>query len=361
MTQHRSALERTSVGEAMSRGVLTCPLETPLSAVAELMATHRVHSVVGFGDVTEDDTLLWGLISDFDLVAKAALGDLDGLTAGGTALTEVVSVSPEESLQRAAQLMAEHRVSHLVVADPGSDTPVGVISTLDIAAVLGGLAQKPRQRGATRVEQLMTTQVITASPDMSLKRVAALLVRHSISGLPVVSDGKLLGVVSEADIAAREQGPGAGADRSMLGWILGNEREDLRSKLAARTAGEAMTTPAVTIEAWRSVSAAASLMLERSVKRLPVLKQQKLVGIITRADLVRAFARADDEIEEDIRRGVLLRTPLRSTRFVEVDVREGIVTLRGKIDAARVAELLKEETERIPGVVEVRSELEVER
>jgi len=134
------SLEDSLVSDVMTTGVLSCPLETPLSTVADLMAKHRVHCIVGVGDVTEDDTQLWGLISDLDLVAIAATeGNLHGRTAGDTAATEVVSVSPGESVRRAAQLMSEHGVAHLVVADPSSDKPEGVISTLDVATALARL------------------------------------------------------------------------------------------------------------------------------------------------------------------------------------------------------------------------------
>ena len=134
-----SSLDDVQVHDVMTQGVLSCPLEAPLSAVAELMARHRVHCVVGFGDVTEDDTQIWGLISDLDLVAVAAAeGALDGRTAGGSAGTEVLTIGPSESLRRAAQLMSEHGLAHLLVADPDADKPVGVISTLDVARALAG-------------------------------------------------------------------------------------------------------------------------------------------------------------------------------------------------------------------------------
>jgi CBS domain-containing protein len=354
-----SSLADTYVEDVMSHGVLSCALETPLSAVAEMMAKHRVHCIVGFGDVTEDDTRLWGLISDLDLVAVAAAEDLDGRTAGGSAATEVVTVGPHESLRRAAQLMSEHGVAHLLVADPDSDKPLGVISTLDVVAALAGVIEPRRESGATRVEQLMTTRVVTASPEMPLKQVAALLAEHRVSGVPVVEDGEVVGVVSEGDILAKEQGPTAAPVHGMLGWILGNGEEDVRAKLEARTAGDAMSTPAVTIEPWRSASAAASLMLERSVKRLPVLKEGKLVGIVSRGDLVRAFARPDTEIEDDIRREVILHLLWMSPDDIDVEVRGGMVKLRGEVETRLLAELLPEEIQRVPGVVRVHSELTV--
>jgi CBS domain-containing protein len=350
-------LEGVSVKDAMSRGVLSCSLETSLTTVAEMMAAHRVHCVVGFGDVTEDDTRLWGLVSDLDLVAVAAAEGLEGRTAGGCAATEVVTVGPHESLRRAAQLMSERGVSHLLVADPDSDRPVGVISTLDVADALAGRLKVRRQRGAMRVEHLMTPRVVAAHPAMPLKAVAALLVKHRISGVPVVRDGRVLGVVSERDILAKERGTVTEPGEGLLGQILGDGGDEIRRKLEARTAAEAMASPAITIEYSRQASAAATLMLERGVKRLPVLHDGKLVGILTRGDLVRAFARSDDEIERDIRQEVLLRSFRLAPDDIDVQVRGGEVTLRGKAETELLAELRPQEVQRVPGVVAVHSEL----
>lgn len=126
-------LEATSVRGAMHEGVLSCPADTPLSAVAELMASRGVHCIV----VTEsDDLAVWGVISDLDLVAAAGVRDLDAQSAGGSAATPALAIGPGESLQRAAQMMTEHAVAHLVVVDDESGSPVGVLSTLDVARAL---------------------------------------------------------------------------------------------------------------------------------------------------------------------------------------------------------------------------------
>jgi CBS domain-containing protein len=116
------------VAECTSIGILACEPETPLSEVAWLMANNSVHAVI----VVRDDLPEPPVISDADLVAAAASGRFDRLTAGDVAMTEPVSVSREETLARAAQLLSEHGVAHLIVRDERR-TPVGVISTLDIA------------------------------------------------------------------------------------------------------------------------------------------------------------------------------------------------------------------------------------
>ena len=148
-----------------------------------------------------------------------------------------------------------------------------------------------------KVEQLMTHDPLTVRLDTSLKDVAAILSSQGISGLPVLDgDSRVLGVVSEADILRKEQGLG-GPRGGVLGWL---DRGAPDPKLEARTAGEAMTSPALTIGPGRPAAEAAKLMVERGINRLPVISRGRLVGIVTRADLVRAFHRPDEEIEREI-------------------------------------------------------------
>ena len=123
------------VGEAMHRGVLTCERETPLTEVARTMAEHAVHCIVVETGSGEGGPL-WGVVSDLDLVAAATVRDLDDQTAGGSAASPIVMVTPAETLERAAQLMTEHSTAHLLVVDGPARRPVGVLSTLDVAARL---------------------------------------------------------------------------------------------------------------------------------------------------------------------------------------------------------------------------------
>ena len=128
-------LSRVTVGDAMHAGILSCDRDTPLAEVAATMTRERVHCVVvesGSGEGREP----WGIVSDLDLVAAATVRELDGQTAGGTAATPALLVTPRETLERAAQLMTEHSTSHLIVVEPRTHRPVGVLSTIDIAATL---------------------------------------------------------------------------------------------------------------------------------------------------------------------------------------------------------------------------------
>jgi len=206
-----------------------------------------------------------------------------------------------------------------------------------------------------KVNDVMNRDVVVVTPRMPLKDVARVLVNRHYSGLPVVDDdGVVLGVVSEADILVKERGPGSA--RSIFGRA--RELDSWGDKHDARTAGDAMTAPAVTIRPEASVADAASLMLDRNVNRLPVVDAGKrLVGIVTRADLVRAFARDDSVIEREIREDVLLRTMWESPDRFGVRVRGGRVLLAGKVNDAHTAGELVRFVERVPGVVNVRTRI----
>lgn len=198
------------------------------------------------------------------------------------------------------------------------------------------------------VEELMSRNVVTVGPDTPLKDVAVLLTEHRIGGVPVVEGGRVTGVVSETDIVAKERG-------RLASRRLRHRRDDKRT---ARTAGEAMTAPPVTVDSWRSTAGAAAIMLEHDVNRLPVVDDTgRLIGIVTRADLVRAFARSDAEIEREIRDEVLRRSYWLDQSALTMNVEGGEVVISGEVDSEAVAETLPISIERVPGVVSVDANL----
>jgi CBS domain-containing protein len=134
--QNRAAgLPRVRVSDCMHAGILSCTTDAPLAEVAGIMSEHRVHAVAV---VDRDGGRPVAVVSDLDVVAAATSGT--ELTALQAAATEPLAVSARESLHRAAQLMAEHGVAHLVVLDAAGGYPVGVLSTLDVAAAFAGVA-----------------------------------------------------------------------------------------------------------------------------------------------------------------------------------------------------------------------------
>jgi len=134
-----------TIADAMSHGVIHCRPETPLRAVARIMATYNVHAVYVFdyGEEADESVELWGLVSDLD-VAAAACGDLDGRTAGSSAITPLLTVESDQPLAEAAELMSLKNTAHLAVLDPVTHRPVGVVSTLDVARAIA-VAQGVRE------------------------------------------------------------------------------------------------------------------------------------------------------------------------------------------------------------------------
>jgi CBS domain-containing protein len=210
------------------------------------------------------------------------------------------------------------------------------------------------------VRDVMTRDVISVRPEAPLKDVARLLVAHRISGVPVVdADGVVLGIVSEADFLLKGQGASA-AHRRPLERLFADDRatRERIAKAEASTAGEAMTTPAIMIEAGRPVAEAATMMVDHRVNRLPVTDQGGIVGIVTRADLVRAFVRSDEQLLLAIREGVLRRTLGIDPDGVDVEVRNGVVSISGTVERRSTAELIERVASMAPGVIAVKAVLE---
>ncbi len=205
-----------------------------------------------------------------------------------------------------------------------------------------------------KITDVMTTDVVTVDPEASLKDVAALLAEHRVSGLPVVdADGQVVGVISEADILFKEVGEKG--PQGVIAWLLEPGGD---AKLEARTAGEAMTSPARTIGPKRPVAEAAKRMLEEAVNRFPVVDDDgKLLGIVTRADLVRAFVRSDETIATEIREDVVLKTLWIAPEALDISVEKGVVKLAGHVESKTDAELIEAFARRVPGTVSVESHL----
>jgi CBS domain-containing protein len=200
------------------------------------------------------------------------------------------------------------------------------------------------------VRDLMTSDVVTVRADMPLKEVARLLLERRISGVPVVDEGgAVIGVVSEADFLRKEAGDPVHRRRLGLRWLVHDRHvEEDRHRLGAVTAGEAMTRPAVTIEPDRPLSEAARTMTEGRIKRLPVVQDGRLVGILTRTDVVRAYARTDDELFRAVSDAVRAVDGL---RLVSVD--EGVARLAGTVASQSLAGALFEVVRGIDGIVAV--------
>jgi CBS domain-containing protein len=129
------SFDHARVADVMRYGLITCSPEAELRDVARTMVTNHIHAVIIKRLDAEEGTTPWGVVSDLDVLSTAHPGGVD-MVAYEAAATPAVTVAPDESLARAAQLMREYTTSHLIVVDRVTDEPLGVISTLDIAGAL---------------------------------------------------------------------------------------------------------------------------------------------------------------------------------------------------------------------------------
>jgi CBS domain-containing protein len=211
------------------------------------------------------------------------------------------------------------------------------------------------EEAAMKVRELMTTDVLTIGPEAPLKDLARLLVAHRISGVPVCdAERHVIGVVSEADVLCKALGDERRG--GVLSWLV--DESVPPEKVHATVVREAMTSPALTISPLRNVDEAARLMTEHGVNRLPVVADGELVGIVTRADLVRAFTRADEEIVREVESELVGRTFWAEPGAVSVTAVSGHVRLAGRLQTRSDAELLARLVSRVAGVVAVESELD---
>ncbi|MFD9214917.1 CBS domain-containing protein [Streptomyces sp. NPDC087659] len=209
----------------------------------------------------------------------------------------------------------------------------------------------------SKVGSLMVGDVVSAVPSTPFKEVVKRLAEHDISGLPVLDDDdRVVGVVSETDLLVRQASPG-GARAAVLGAWSGDGGfpDDDRDGL---TAGRLMSAPAVTVHAEDTIAEAARTMLRRGVERMPVVDEEdRLVGIVTRRDLLQVFLRPDPEIRLLVIEEVLTGAMGLDPEAIDVHVVDGRVTLEGRVETAGQIPVLVKLTEQMDGVVSVSQHL----
>ncbi|TLQ47989.1 CBS domain-containing protein [Streptomyces marianii] len=206
----------------------------------------------------------------------------------------------------------------------------------------------------------MTPDVVQACQETPLKDVARLLARHRISGLPVVdADDKVLGMISETDLVRRQaaQARRAQGIRSRLPALRRRTRV-AAAEARAMTAGQLMSTPAITVHPEQRVADAARVMERHQVGRLPVVDEEdRLIGIATRRDLLRVFLRTDEEIQQEIIDEVLTHAMCLPRRTVIVSVHDGTATLAGRLERRSDIPVAVRLSWRVDGVVGVMNSL----
>lgn len=193
-----------------------------------------------------------------------------------------------------------------------------------------------------QVVDVMTTDVITVTPETPIKDAANLMWRNRVSGLPVCDpDGRLQGIITEADFLRIEVA-----------------RQEADNPAPIELVSSMMSQPVLTIGADKSVADAARIMVINDVNRLPVIGANgKVLGIVSRLDIVAVYTRPDDVIEDEIREDVIRRVLFVDPESVGVTVRNGVVNLTGEIGTRTESHLLQELVRRLDGVTRVESGL----
>jgi len=206
------------------------------------------------------------------------------------------------------------------------------------------------------VADVMTHGAVCVQEDTPFKEIVDLIEAHGVNAVPVVDAfDRVVGVVSSADLMAKIEF--AGEDDHVRLFEHRHTRQ-ARGKAHATAAGELMNAPAVTITGGASLPAAARVMEAAGLKRLPVVDDLgRLVGMVTRRDLLKVFLRSDKAIHHDIVAGALQGRPGVEPAQVRAEVDDGVVTLLGQVERASVIPALTREIERIDGVVDVVSHL----
>jgi CBS domain-containing protein len=210
---------------------------------------------------------------------------------------------------------------------------------------------------STTVKDVMTTHVIWVEQDTPFAAIAAALHQYRVSAFPVLNQaGQVIGVVSEADLLAKLAL--GGGDDHVPGMLAGILHHQQLEKARAITAGDLMTAPPVTIAPDDIVQDAARLMYLRRVKHLPVVDADNhLAGIISRADVLAAFNRPDEDIRQEVMADVALDESPTHPDAIEVAVKDGIVTLTGTAETSEAAHEIVRRVRHIQGVVAVRDRL----
>jgi CBS domain-containing protein len=206
----------------------------------------------------------------------------------------------------------------------------------------------------TSVEEIMTTQVVAVKLGASFKEMAAALRGNRVSAFPVIDDdGKVIGLVSEADMLARKV---LNADHAETITAMPHRWE--QDKADGLTARDLMTHPAITVTPDDSVEQAARLMYTLQVKRLPVIDHAgRLVGIISRADVLAVYDRPDDEIRQEIIGNVIVHGFGQDPDQFTVGVQAGVVTMEGSPQSVTLGHDLVRKIRHVQGVVAVRDRL----
>jgi CBS domain-containing protein len=206
----------------------------------------------------------------------------------------------------------------------------------------------------TTVNEVMTRRVVALRQDAGYKEIVTALRHHHVSACPVIDEKcRVLGVVSAADLLRKQTDPGLPSGLYRLSWRLSEH-----TKATAVTAGQLMTAPAIVIDPSAPLRVAAKVMQDRLIKRLPVtMPGGRLVGIVTRTDLLSVFERPDADLWSDVIKLMVSEDLALNPEDFDITVRSGVVTLCGLIGRREIALNLLARVRHAEGIVAVRDRL----
>ncbi|UXY25231.1 CBS domain-containing protein [Streptomyces sp. HUAS TT20] len=204
------------------------------------------------------------------------------------------------------------------------------------------------------VSDVMTQTVASVGRSASFKLIVEMMQDWEVSALPVLEgEGRVVGVVSEADLLPTEEL----RDSPEEGYALLRLPADV-AKAGALTAGDLMSSPAITVRANATLAEAARIMAREKVKRLPVVDESGLlVGVVSRVDLLKVFLRDDQDIAEEIRRDIVSHLFPLTSSALRVDVHDGVATLSGTVRDTALVPVAARLVRAVEGVVDVEFDL----
>jgi len=275
----------------MSSPVITAKMSDNLAHVRNLMLKHGISRVV----IIDESLKPISIITKGDMIRVMISKEwrdrpLESICVGDVKRpTELKLATPRTTVERAAKIMIRNMISGLPVVTPGSGNLVGIITKTDLLeAFVDGYG------GAYKVCDLMTKDPITVKRTHTIFRVQELLAKYNISRVVVVDDDRPVGIITETDVVFSKQAKSSLAkDKFIKQRVRGHKgRETVVRVYTVPIAEDVMTPNPYIVEVGEDAAKAASMMLEHGISGLPVVEQGKLVGIITKTDLVRGIAKA---------------------------------------------------------------------
>lgn len=284
-------LKNPDLNQIMISRVITVSPNTTLLEAREIILKHNLKRLV----VIDSSKRPVGIITEKDIAKTVyTLGDksIKSIRVGGFMSRNLISVTKNNSISDCANLMQKHRISSIVVVDD-KNTLVGLIIKTDLASVFLTQSSEP-----LKVSKIMTRGVITAMPGDSLLYVESLLINNRISRVVIQRNRKPVGIITYRDFVpaklphwiAQYADPKEVQDYK-LGSQISEFQVNQMSHLLHFKAVDIMRPNPITVGPDEDVSVAVLLMIRNRISGLPVVKNSKLVGILTKADVVKAIAK----------------------------------------------------------------------